>query len=591
MARTYTSHLSVIGKLAAFSLAIVALSLAAIAQTNAVPYASQPLIPASATPGSVAFTLTVNGTGFATGAVVNWNGSPRTTTFVSSSSLQASITAADVATNRTATITVVNPAPGGGASNPVFFPVRKPLSSVAAAVDDNYTSVTGGNVVIASDFFNDGKQDLVVAVTNGDAQTAVLNFYRGNGTGSFTAPVTSSASIPVAYMFTGDFNNDGKLDILVGDGATDFASQAAVFLGDGHGNFKQQALSDNMGDFGQPVAVADFNGDGNLDMIYYGEAEGYAGLFVLLGNGNGTFQNPTAARTIPNIGNPGVAVGDFNGDGILDLAVGSSPFTTANAPVQIYLGNGDGTFRAGASYTQGENTMVAADVNGDGKLDLVYTNASNSSPTGLCVMLGNGDGTFTPGSCVGTGTEASIQLADFNGDGKLDVVASQAAVYLGNGDGTFQNLIPLPFTAGSDGAALAVGDFNNDGELDLAFPTFSPTALEPAEVALQTTFSISTASLNFSSHNIGQQSKPQAITLTNIGTVRVSVPSVTLTGADPGDFIEQGQCASGIRPGGTCTLQVAFKPTAKGARTASLSIAYGGALGSPQAVALSGYGN
>jgi len=105
---------------------------------NAVPYANQPLVPASAAPGGGAFTLTVNGTGFVAGAIVNWNGSARATTFVSSSRLQASIAAADVASKGTATVTVVNPAPGGGISNRVFFPVREPLTSVAAAVDGKY---------------------------------------------------------------------------------------------------------------------------------------------------------------------------------------------------------------------------------------------------------------------------------------------------------------------------------------------------------------------------------------------------------------------------------------------------------------------
>jgi hypothetical protein len=569
---------------------LVVVSTAAMAQTNAVPFTNQPLVPASAAPGSGAFTLTVNGTGFVSGAVVNWNGSPRTTTFVSSSSLQASITAADVANKGTASVTVVNPAPGGGASNAVFFPVREPLASVAAAVDNKFSSVASGSVTIAADFTNNGKQDLVVAVNNSDAGTAVLYFYPGNGAGSFGAPITSNSTIPAAYMLTGDFNNDGNLDILLGEGAGDFASQASIFLGDGHGHFSQQPLSANMGDDGAPVAVADFNGDGKLDMLYFGEDEGFAELFVNLGNGNGTFQTPTRALTIPNIGGQGVAVGDFNGDGILDIAVTSAQAIQTDAPIQIYLGNGDGSFRTGASYTEGANSLAAADVNGDGKLDLIYTNANNSAPTGLCVMLGNGDGTFTPGSCVGSGTEAGIQLADFNGDGKLDVAANGGDIYLGNGDGTFQSPIQLAYSFAAGGAPWTVADFNNDGELDFGLPSFINNTPAPAEVLLQTTLSVSTASLSFGTHKIGTESKTQTITLTNIGTTRLSVSSITLTGADPGDFIEQGKCASGVKPGGTCTLDVVFKPTADGARTASLSIAYAGALGSPQSVGLSGYG-
>jgi uncharacterized protein (DUF2141 family) len=568
------------------ALLLVLVSAMAVAQSNAVPFVNQPLVPASIAPGSAAFALTVNGTGFVSGAVVNWNGAARATTFVSSSTLHASITAADVASKGTATVTVVNPTPGGGISNRVFFPVRKPLLSVAAAVDGNF-NISGGtfnSVSVAGDFTNDGKQDFVLGVTNTDG-TGTLYFYKGNGAGSFFAtPTTTSFANPIYYLLTGDFNNDGNLDILVGDGGTNFSSQAAVFLGDGHGHFTQRALSDNMGDFGAPVALGDFNGDGKLDMVYYGEAEGYGALFIVLGNGDGTFQHVAIADSIQNVGVQSVAVGDFNGDGKLDLAVGSSSFTEAEAPIQIFLGNGDGSFRAGTLYTAAENSIAAADLNGDGKLDLVYFGMSENGVTGLCVMPGNGDGTF--GSSICSASNSVVQLADFNGDGKLDVMGS-GSVSLGHGDGTFATPISLPFV-GNSGPNFGVADFNGDGELDLAVSYTNYTGASSATVFLQTTLSISTASLNFGQHHVGQTSKAQTVTLTNIGTSRLSISSITLTGADPGDFIEQNRC-TGIRAGGSCTVQVAFKPTATGSRTASLTISYAG-VGNPQSVALTGWG-
>ena len=103
----------------------------ALAQNNPIPLVNQPLVPESAKPGSAGFTLTVSGTGFSSGAVLNWNGTPRTTEIISSSQLKATISAADVAKAGTASVTVVNPAPGGGTSTAIYFPIRQPLPSVA----------------------------------------------------------------------------------------------------------------------------------------------------------------------------------------------------------------------------------------------------------------------------------------------------------------------------------------------------------------------------------------------------------------------------------------------------------------------------
>lgn len=568
-----------------FAFAIAALTVLGMgttaAQSNAVPFVNQPLVPASVAPGSAGFTLTVSGSGFASGAVVTWNGSPRTTTFVSGSSLQASITAADVASKGTATLTVVNPAPGGGISNRVFLPVRQPLVSVAAVVDGKFSGVSLGSAAVAGDFNNDGRQDVAVGLTNTDG-TGTIYYYRSNGPGSFAAPSTIPFSLPIYYLLTGDFNNDGNLDILVGDGGSNFSSQAAVFLGDGLGHFRQKALSSNMGDFGSPVGLGDFNGDGKLDMVYYGEVEGNATLFIVLGNGDGTFQAATPAHSIPNVGVPGVAVGDFNGDGKLDMAVASSQFT-GPAAIQIFLGNGDGTFTAGTLYTATESTIATADVNGDGKLDLVYYGVSENGVSGLCMMPGNGDGTFGASLC--SGSNSVIQLVDFNGDGKLDVIGN-GSISLGNGDGTFGNPISLPF-AGNGGSNYGIADFNGDGQLDLVLPATSSSG-SPATVLLQSPLSISAASLSFGTHTIGTTSKAQTVTLTNIGTTPISLGTITLAGSNPGDFVEKTNCKAGLAPGAACEVQAAFKPTASGWRYASVSIGYSGA-GGAQSVALSGF--
>src|SRR5712664_1006489 len=169
-------------------------------------------------------------------------------------------------------------------------------------------------------------------------------------------------------------------------------------------------------------------------------------------------------------GPSGIAVGDFNGDGKLDLAV----VNFGDWNIYVLLGNGDGTFQVARSvyFASGGGFpwyVVAADFNGDGKLDLAVSNYGDNS---LSVLLGNGDGTFQAPLTTPVGTNpAQVTVGDFNGDGKLDLAVSSVAnntvaVLLGNGDGTF--LPPLIAPVGANPWYFAVGDFNCDRILDLA---------------------------------------------------------------------------------------------------------------------------
>ena len=449
---------------ARFACVLVVLHSAILLAATPLPIAYQPLVPSSVPPGHKALTLTVRGSQFVAGAVVHWNGSPRKTTFISSSQVRAAITAKDVAKASTASVTVVNP--GGGTSNSIFFQIRVAATKVAFTLDGNVK--TAGAVAVA-DFNHDGNTDLAVGPNSN-----LVDVFPGKGNGLFGSAVTTSTGLfPGSLLVAADFNNDGKPDLAVTNDNGGFFG-GSIYIGNGDGTFTSPA---NSGFQGQPVAMGDINADGKLDLVTVSNNFFNNFIFVYLGNGDGTFP----ANTLPNLSgmiSVGVAVGDFNGDGKLDMAVPSAVIGTGNV-VQIYLGNGDGTFQAPVNTPTSQNFagFAAADVNGDGILDLVAD--------GSCVFLGKGDGTFTEKGCVTIPSGlfvTSMVLGDFNGDGKLDLLSlgsfqntspfnQLVLLSLGNGDGTFQK--PTQISAGVLAVipaftGLGVGDFNNDGKLDFA---------------------------------------------------------------------------------------------------------------------------
>jgi hypothetical protein len=209
-----------------------------LGQSNPVPLVNQPLVPASAAPGSGGFLLTVSGAGFAPDAILYWNGSARTTIINSGSSLQAIITSQDVAQAGTASVSVVNPAPGGGASNVVFFPVRTSASTVAFAVRPE---LAPGSVV-TGDFNNDGILDLAIGQINYNNNTESILIYLGRGNGTFSAPVVTSLTFFPDVLTAADINGDGKLDLLVSDYPDENGNTfTTILFGNGDGTLTQQS--------------------------------------------------------------------------------------------------------------------------------------------------------------------------------------------------------------------------------------------------------------------------------------------------------------------------------------------------------------
>jgi hypothetical protein len=331
-----------------------------------------------------------------------------------------------------------------------------------------YDTGNSANSVAVGDFNGDGIPDLAV-VGGGDILGATVSILLGNGDGTFQAPPSSPAGNPPGshgdlFVAVGDFNGDGHLDLAIASISGDeeipggLPGYVGVLLGNGDGSF-QVAPNYATGRGSQALTVGDFNGDGHVDLAVANNGDGTVSL--LLGNGDGTFQAP---QNFPTGGNPySVAEGDFNGDGRLDLVVGNS-----DGSVSVLLGNGDGSFQTARTYGVGGSPQAVAvgDFNGDGVPDLAIA----SWDGGVGILLGKGDGTFqTTFSYPMAAT--SLTIGDFNGDGRPDlaVAGSILTILFGNGDGTFHS--EQRYDGVDLGApALVAADFNGDGYLDLAIP-------------------------------------------------------------------------------------------------------------------------
>jgi hypothetical protein len=544
--------------------------------SNPVPHLDQPLAPDSVAPGTTGVTLTINGTGFVGSSTVKWNGTILSTTFVSSVQLTASVPATKLVKVGTASITVINPAPGGGASNVVFFQVVEPSPAVGFFRSDLSLPSTSESIgVIAADFNNDGKLDIATANVE---QPGLVFIFLGNGDGTFQPAVSYSTGQEPYSLAAGDFNGDGIIDLAV---ANFFDNTVSVLLGNGDGTF-QTHIDYATGTNPDSVMCGDFNGDGKLDLVvsnYSGSLDN-ASISILLGNGDGTFQ-PHVDYPDP-VTNPfSLNIGDFNGDGKLDVVMATDIGATSG--VAVFLGNGDGTFQAPVGYATASSSISVevADFNGDGKLDLAV-----GTPAGVSILLGNGDGTFQSYVDYGAAIRIfSLVAGDLNGDGKLDLAftdldTNQISVMLGNGDGTFQSAIQ--FGALLAPFSLTKGDFNQDGSLDLAI---GYEAVGSASVLLGTAANLSTTSLVFGPQTIHTTSAGQNIVLSNTGGSVLSITSVKAAG----NFSQTNTCGNSLAIGASCTITVTFTPPQQGPQAGRITIV-DSAHSSPQIVSLSGVG-
>ena len=353
----------------------------------------------------------------------------------------------------------------------IALPATAKAVNFSAAVNYPVGTRPNGSMGVG-DLNRDSKLDLVVA--NQDGGNVSLLF--GNGSGGFGSTTSIVAGVRPDAVVIDDFNEDSKLDLAVansGDATYGNQSSISILLGDGAGGFSAPA-DFPAGTGSVSLAVGDFNEDSHLDLAV--ADWGTMGVAVLLGDGAGAFGAPSFFPLV-YWSSSHVAVGDFNGDSHLDLAVSNSNNWPNN--VSILLGNGSGSFGSAIDYHTGRNPgwVETGDFNSDSKLDFVTANQAYTGLSTVSVQFGNGDGTFPtfPTNFTAGTFPRAIAISDLNGDGKSDLAVPNdrdhnVSILEGDGQGGFVG--PTNFPVGPYPGSVAAGDFNSDSKPDLAVANY-----------------------------------------------------------------------------------------------------------------------
>jgi hypothetical protein len=546
----------------------------------------------------------------------------------------------------------------------------------------------GPNSVVVADFNRDGKMDIAVSTFGCPTLSCEVQIFLGKGDGTFAPPTAYLVGIGNGPLAVADLNGDGNPDLVVANGCPNNVclNSVSVLMGNGDGTFQTPVRYPTPSMVGGLI-LGDFDGDGKLDLATMNQIDSTGQcdcIGVLLGKGDGTFQEPAIVTDLGKYPEA-IAAASFTSAKNLDLAVTESLISSDQ--VQILLGNGDGTFRIGNSYglQHSSQSIVAADFRNNGIIDLAI---GEYGGRGVVVLLGHGDGSFAQPALYPIDTPNGITAADMNGDGVLDIISGSdgfswgsVGVFYGKGDGTFG--IPLLYPAGERPMAVAVADFNgdrlpdmvvvgadgtsheyifmntgsvtlspntvlhvppspaqtvtltNNGTKDLTISSISITphfhlhetcgnsvapgancsisvafdtnttpvkgtvkivdsaSTKPQEIGLtSTSVALSPSPMNFAPQKVGTSSAPMTLSVTNDGTVYLLFYQVSIVGSDLKDFLLSGgsNCTNAaLFPGETCTVSVTFKPTKTGPRSAIIKFIDNG-LGSPEVATLSGTG-
>jgi hypothetical protein len=351
-----------------------------------------------------------------------------------------------VANNLSATITILH-----GLGNGYFDQTAE------------YFSGANPQAIDAADFDDDGNIDL--AYRNYDYNVGIL---RGFGDGTFTYFKTIRAGRSTTSISNADYNGDGFIDIAVGN---DYYGSLTMLIGEGDCTFAAAThLIADHGDGPRAVAIGDVNGDGNDDLLAANESRNTS---IFLGNGDGSFAEPSYGASGYHPFR--IIVEDLNADGHLDYAVANKGDYPDTGSVYVSLGHGDGTFSYGVHYRTGfgPTSVSTGDFDEDGIVDLAVTNHASNN---ILILIGTGGGAFTPSISYSVGRWPWSSVSDdFNEDGHLDIAVTNyrdntISILIGGGDGAFSILSPL--ITGTEPADIVSGDFNDDGHLDFAVPNY-----------------------------------------------------------------------------------------------------------------------
>lgn len=444
--------------------------------------------------------------------------------------------------------------------------------------------------VASGDFNGDGKPDLAVLSGIGGTVSILLN----KGDSTFSPAVDFAAVTPQLYqlcsLLVGDFNGDKKLDVIVMDYGDPYSAtpewSIKVLLGNGDGTLGPPIVTNLDSYYPTVLVVGDFNQDGRLDVL---RTDSATSLAVWQGNGDGTFTKDTSSSSQVVLGGAFV-VGDLNGDGKVDLASAVGDASGTSEMISALLGNGGGTFKSAPQSSDPLWTgwLAAGDFNHDGVIDLVSASIQVEScefltcrmegpPGGLSVLIGNGDGTFGGPGVISSGNYGPVATGDFDGDGNDDIVAfgtgfqkeppAPSLIMLGDGTGNFPTQSALSLSS----SFLIAADLNADGLSDIALVNCCQNLSVQVEINTTPGFSLSASTEG------GTVSAGASATYTiNIGQQNGFSGSVALTCLAPAS---QGiTCAlspASVNPGSSSTLTVSTTGMSSSAvRSSSLRWAY-----------------